>query len=99
MSTRRKSIPIDSLVQLQQRLDRLPKRSPERTTQVTAMAGLYGISPATVYRALQHCSQLRSTHRADRGRPRVLPANELIHYWGHRTKRNLLHVNDFLSQP
>ena len=38
-------IPCDSLMQLRQRLDRLPKKSPERATQVAAIAELYGVSP------------------------------------------------------
>ena len=51
-SNRRKEIPTDSLLQLQQRLDRLPRKSAERVTQITSMAELYGVSPTTVYRAL-----------------------------------------------
>ena len=52
-SGRRKIIPTDSLIQLRQRLDRLPKKSPERTTQVAAIAELYGVSPSTVYRLVE----------------------------------------------
>ena len=56
-SDRHKEIPADSLLQLRQRLDRLPRKSPERTKQVAAIAELYGVSPTTVYRALEHsCS-------------------------------------------
>lgn len=51
-SGRHSAIPDDSLTQLRQRLDRLPKKSPERATQVAAIAELYGVSPSTVYRAL-----------------------------------------------
>ncbi|EOE6651426.1 hypothetical protein MMF06_004704, partial [Enterobacter hormaechei] len=36
MSSRRKAIPTDSLLQLRQRLDRLPPKSPERAAQITA---------------------------------------------------------------
>lgn len=49
-SGQHKAIPTDSLMQLRQRLDRLPKKSPERAAQVTAIAELYGVSPSTVYR-------------------------------------------------
>ncbi|PYE20527.1 hypothetical protein C7410_11665 [Paraburkholderia silvatlantica] len=35
-SGRRKSIPPDSLMQLRQRLDRLPRKSPERAALITA---------------------------------------------------------------
>ena len=39
-SGRRKLIPSDSLLQLRQRLDRLPRKSGERTAQVQASAEL-----------------------------------------------------------
>lgn len=51
MSSRRKSIPSDSLLQLQQRLDRLPPKSPERAVQIATVAQLYGVSATTVYRS------------------------------------------------
>ncbi|EHF4860211.1 hypothetical protein K2706_004843, partial [Salmonella enterica subsp. enterica serovar Enteritidis] len=50
MSSRRSAIPSDSLLQLRQRLDRLPPKSPERANQIAATAQLYGISVTTVYR-------------------------------------------------
>jgi hypothetical protein len=76
----RKVIPIDSLVQLRQRLDRLPLKSPERAAQIAAMAQLYGVSSTTVYRALRALLKPRAAHRADRGTPRVLPEAELERY-------------------
>jgi hypothetical protein len=79
-TVRGKEIPVDSLLQLRQRLDRLSKRSPERKVQVAAMAELYGVSPTTVYRALQILPKLKNAHRADRGKPRVLPKAELERY-------------------
>lgn len=79
-SGRRKSIPPDSLMQLRQRLDRLPHKSPERTAQIVAVAELYGISTTSVYRALRRLQQPRSAHRADYGKPRVLPQTELERY-------------------
>lgn len=48
MGSRRKTIPADSLLQLRQRLDRLPPKKPERAAQIAAMAQLYGISATTV---------------------------------------------------
>jgi hypothetical protein len=80
MNGRQKTIPVDSLLQLRQRLDRLPKKSPERKTQIRAMAALYGLSPATVYRALANSSRLHAAHRADHGRSRILPPSELMQY-------------------
>lgn len=77
---RRKTIPVDSLLQLRQRLDHFPKKSQERRIQVEAMADLYGISSATIYRALSSLSRLRNTHRADRGKTRVLSQTELTQY-------------------
>ena len=79
-SNRRKEIPTDSLLQLQQRLDRLPRKSAERVVQITSMAELYGVSPTTVYRALKRCLKPRAAHRADHGKPRLLPKPELEHY-------------------
>jgi transposase-like protein len=79
-SGRRKAIPTDSLMQLRQRLDRLPKKSPERITQVAAIAELYGVSPSTVYRALNLIHKPHAAHRADHGKPRVLQQAELERY-------------------
>ncbi len=73
-------IPVDSLVQLRQRLDHLPPKSPERATQVAAVAHVYGVSATTVYRALQAFPTPHAVHRTDRGKPRVLPQPELERY-------------------
>jgi hypothetical protein len=73
-------IPVDSLLQLRQRLDHVPPKSPERAAQVAAVAQVYGVSSATVYRALQTFPKPRAMHRADRGTPRVLPKAELERY-------------------
>lgn len=79
-SDRHKEIPADSLLQLRQRLDHLPRKSPERTKQVAAIAELYGVSPTTVYRALKQLLKPRAVHRADHGKPRLLPKPELERY-------------------
>ncbi|KAF1053483.1 MAG: hypothetical protein GAK43_01375 [Stenotrophomonas maltophilia] len=79
-SGRHSPIPGDSLTQLRQRLDRLPKKSPERATQVAALAELYGVSPSTVYRALNLIHKPHAAHRADHGKPRVLQQAELERY-------------------
>jgi len=80
MDGRRRVIPVDSLLQLRQRLDRLPRKSPERAAQIAAVAELYGISTTTVYRALQLLQKPHAAHRADFGKPRLLPKNELERY-------------------
>lgn len=45
MASWRKVIPADSLLQLRQRLDRLPPKSPERAAQIASVADLYGVQP------------------------------------------------------
>jgi hypothetical protein len=77
---RRKKIPSDSLLQLRQRLDRLPQKSPERAAQVLASAALYGVSQSTVYRALHDFFKPRAAHRIDHGMPRLMPKPELERY-------------------
>ena len=67
MDRKRKVIPVDSLLQLRQRLDRLPPKSPERAPQIAAIADLYGISTTTVYRALSDVRKPHAAHRADYG--------------------------------
>lgn len=74
---RRKQIPSDSLLQLRQRLDRLPHKSPERAAQVLASAALYGVSPSTVYRALHDFLKPRAAHCGDHGKPRLIAETEL----------------------
>ena len=76
----RKQIPADALLQLRQRLDHLPRKSPERATQVLAMAELYGISTTSVYRALKDFLKPHATHRADHGKPRVLSKPDMERY-------------------
>ncbi|EQD78926.1 integrase protein, partial [mine drainage metagenome] len=80
MSNRRKTIPVDSLLQLRQRLDRLPAKSPERASQISAVADLYGVSATTIYRALHVFQKPHAAHRADHGKPRLLPQTELERY-------------------
>ena len=76
----RKQIPADALLRLRQRLDRLPRKSPERAAQVLATAELFGISTTSVYRALKEFPKPRTVHRADHGKPRILPRAELERY-------------------
>ncbi len=79
-SARRKQIPHDSLLQLRQRLDRLPLKSSERTNQINATAALYDVSVATVYRSLAQFNKPYAAHRVDHGKPRVLHSSELTLY-------------------
>ena len=77
---RRKRIPADSLLALRQRLERLPRKSPERAAQVAAVAEVYGVSADTVYRALREFPAPKAAHRTDFGHPRVLPKAQLERY-------------------
>lgn len=79
-ATRHSPIPVDSLLALRQRLDRLPPKSPERPAQVEATAELYGVSTDTVYRLLRDFRKPKAAHRADFGKPRVLPKADLERY-------------------
>ena len=49
-------------------------------TQISAVASLYEVSATTVYRALQAFQKPHSAHRADFGKPRMLPQAELERY-------------------
>lgn len=80
MSSRRSVIPADSLLQLRQRLARLPPKSPERASQIAAVSALYGLSTTSVYRALNDLLKPRSVHRRDHGQPRVLPRKDMERY-------------------
>lgn len=47
---------------------------------MAAIADLYGVSPSTVYRALNLIHKPHAAQRADHGKPRVLPKSELERY-------------------
>lgn len=76
----RKHIPVDALLQLRQRLDRLPRKSTERAAQIAAMSNLYGLSPTSIYRALNDLLKPHAAHRIDHGQPRVMPKSDLEKY-------------------
>jgi hypothetical protein len=73
-------VAAEALVDLRRRLDRLAPRDPERGRLMAATAGLYGVSRATLYRQLRETLRPRPAHRADRGRPRAMPAAALERY-------------------
>jgi hypothetical protein len=50
---RRRGIPTETLMELRNSLDRLPKRSKERHILIEETAQLYGVSTVTIYRALK----------------------------------------------
>ena len=50
---RRRGIPIETLMELRNSLDRLSPRSKERRILIEETADLYGVSKITIYRALK----------------------------------------------
>jgi hypothetical protein len=77
---RRKSIPIETMIELRQRLERLPPRSSARRALIVETAELYGVSPETVYRSLRQHVLPQSLRRTDCGQPRVMPKQTLLRY-------------------
>ncbi len=70
-------MPVEALVTLRRRLASLPVRHPERVALMTSTSQLYGVSRATLYRLLRGERRPKDAHRADRGRPRAMPAPEI----------------------
>ncbi len=77
---RQKTIPIESIIELRQRLERLPTRSSARRTLILETAELYGVSPETVYRNLRQYRLPHAARRTDYGQPRVMPKATLLRY-------------------
>lgn len=71
------AVPIEALAALRRRLAALSPRHPERRRLMEATAQLYAISRATLYRLLRDNRRPKEAYRSDRGRPRVLPADEI----------------------
>jgi len=66
------AVPIEALAILRRRL-----AAPERRRLMEATAQLYAISRATLYRLLRDNRRPKEACRSDRGRPRVLAADEI----------------------
>lgn len=77
---RKTTIPLETIIELRNLLERWPKRSSERRALIKDTAELYGVSTETVYRNLRHYTHPRSVRRADYGQPRVMPKTELLRY-------------------
>ena len=77
---RKKTIPTEALIDLQQRLGQLPSRCSERRQIILEVAHLYGVSEHTIYRNLRQRNQFHSTKRADQGKPRVMSSKTLERY-------------------
>ena len=74
------AVPVEAIATLRRRLLSLPARHPERRPLLLSTAGLYGVSLATLYRLLRGERRPKDAHRADRGVPRVMPADE-VEWW------------------
>jgi hypothetical protein len=77
---RRKNIPLETIIELRQRLERLPPRGSARRALIKDTAELYGVSPETVYRSLRQHTLPHSVRRTDCGQPRVMPKLTLLRY-------------------
>ncbi len=77
---RKRSVPVETIIELRQRLERLPIRSSARRILILETAELYGVSPETVYRNLRQYTLPRSARRTDYGQPRVMPKQNLLRY-------------------
>jgi hypothetical protein len=75
-----KPLPPEALVDLRRRLSTLPAHRAARRQVIQEAAAVYGVSEATVYRALKRRPSPRATQRVDQGTPRVLPADQLERY-------------------
>ena len=75
-----KQISAEALLDLHRRLTMLSPRSHERRLVMQDTARLYGVSEATLYRALAARGRPTIVRRADRGTPRVLPQAQLERY-------------------
>ncbi len=74
MAREGRGIPTETLIGLRWRLAALLRRDPGRRARVVRIAGLFGVSSSTVYRALSAVRYPKGLRRADRGRPRSADA-------------------------
>ncbi len=75
-----KRIFSEALINLRHRLSGLPNRSKARRSIMQETAALYGVSESTLYRALRDYNRPKPLRRSDRGKPRILPAEEMEAY-------------------
>lgn len=76
----KKTVPPEALASLRVRLAELSPRSPERLLLINSTAALYGVSRATLYRALNYQPRPKSARRADYGQSRKISKEELDKY-------------------
>jgi hypothetical protein len=76
----RKPLPDEALIARRQRFEQRSITRVERKQLVQETAALYGVSTATIYRALRTRARVRPLRRTDAGIPRILPPAELERY-------------------
>tara|TARA_B100000586_G_C20111441_1_gene430153 strand:- start:824 stop:2473 length:1650 start_codon:yes stop_codon:yes gene_type:complete len=87
-----KTIPTESIIVLQNKIDMLPKKNFQRTTLINECAHFYGVSISTVYRALAKHASPQASKRADFNTPRKIIQSDMKRYCEiiaaikHRTK-------------
>lgn len=75
-----KHLADDALIMLHNKLAGLAMRNPERKLIIQEAAKLYGVSIATIYRALRKYNKPSTIHRADYNRPRLIEHAEMKKY-------------------
>ena len=75
-----KRLADDTLIILHNKLAGLALRDPKRKLIIKEAAELYGVSVATIYRALRKYSKLSAITRADYNRPRLIEHAEMKKY-------------------
>ena len=75
-----KTIPQDALIILHNRLTALTQRHSERRLIMAEAAHFYGVSMATLYRALHKHNKPKSTYRSDYNNPRNIPKEKMCYY-------------------
>jgi len=75
-----KTIPLETLIVLQNQLDALSPRSIKRRLLLEETATLYGVSVSTVRRSLRQHHQPRSVYRNDYNQPRVISQADMKRY-------------------
>lgn len=76
----RKRIPEDRLIELKNKIDLFPARSPDKVRIIQDFAHLYGVSTNTVYYSLREIRKPRPIRRSDAGIPRRSNKKELETY-------------------
>lgn len=80
MAGRGVRIPTETLLALKTRLAGLLARSTVRREEVDRTAELFSVSPSTAYCSLKALHQPKGLKRADRGKPRGIPGQDLARF-------------------